>query len=173
MNNRAALLNDFATRSFRDTADQDYIAARLAFRSRLIPQFLWLSLQALEKYLKCVLVLNRIKANHGHDLGKILKKFELAKPFELRLSEPCKKFLNFLDTYARHRYFESSWYVRGGELIEIDRAVWEIRRYARVMRYEVHGAGRTLVDALPWVFRFIVTAHSGIVTRDSGDRDRG
>ena len=24
-----------------------------------------------------------------------------------------------------------------------------------------------------WVFRFIVTAHSGIVTRDSGDRDRG
>ena len=23
------------------------------------------------------------------------------------------------------------------------------------------------------VFRFIVTAHSGIVTRDSGDRDRG
>jgi hypothetical protein len=24
-----------------------------------------------------------------------------------------------------------------------------------------------------WVFRFIVTAHSGNVTRDSGDRDRG
>ena len=26
---------------------------------------------------------------------------------------------------------------------------------------------------IQWVFRFIVTAHSGIVTRDSGDRDRG
>jgi hypothetical protein len=24
-----------------------------------------------------------------------------------------------------------------------------------------------------WVFRFIVTAHSGIVTGNSGDRDRG
>ena len=93
MNNRAALLNDFATRSFRDTADQDYIAARLACRSRLIPQFLWLSLQALEKYLKCVSVLNRIKADRGHDLLEILKEFELAKPFDRRLSEPCKKFL--------------------------------------------------------------------------------
>src|SRR5688572_4958760 len=59
---RSALLNNFAVRSFRDVADGDYIAARLSFRSQLIPQFLWQSLQAIEKYLKCILVLNRIKA---------------------------------------------------------------------------------------------------------------
>lgn len=160
MNTTEALLNDFATRSFRDTADQDYIAARLAFRSRLIPQFLWSSLQALEKYLKCVLVLNRIKANRGHDLGEILKKFDQAKPFELRLTEPCKKFLDFLDAYGRHRYFESSWYVNGEDIVELDRAVWEVRRYARRMRYEFDGMDGTRINALPIEINRNVAAES-------------
>ena len=146
-----ALLNDFATRSFRDVADDDYISARLAFRARLIPQFLWASLQALEKYLKCMLVLNRIRAEPGHDLGKILTAFEKNKhkPFELRLSAPAKKFVKFLDTYGRHRYFESSWCVMGGEIVDLDRTVWEVRRYARIMRYEFHGKDGSKVNALP------------------------
>lgn len=143
------LLNDFATRSFRDVADEDYIAARLAFRARLIPQFLWGSLQALEKYLKCMLILNRIRANRGHDLAEILTAFEEKKPFELRLSAKSKKFVQFLDTYGRHRYFESSWYVMGGELVDLDRAIWEVRRYARVMRYELHVEGGAKTSALP------------------------
>jgi HEPN domain-containing protein len=144
-----ALLNDFATRSFRDVADEDYIAARLAFRARLIPQFLWGSLQALEKYLKCMLVLNRIPARRGHDLGEILAEFEKNKPFELRLSARSMKFVEFLDTYGRHRYFESSWYMMGEEILDLDRAVWEVRRYARVMRYEFHGKDGSKVNALP------------------------
>jgi hypothetical protein len=44
-----ALLNDFAIRSFRDVADGDYIVARMAHRATLVPQFLWSSLQAIEK----------------------------------------------------------------------------------------------------------------------------
>jgi HEPN domain-containing protein len=134
------LLNDFAIRSFRDTGDQDYVAARLAFRARLFPQFLWSALQALEKYLKCILVLNRIKANRGHDLASILTTFAQAQPFELRLTPSTQKFFEFLDAYGRHRYFESSWYVEGDEIIKLDRAVWEIRRYARVMSYELHNS---------------------------------
>jgi len=62
------LLNDFATRSFRDVADQDYIAARLSYRHGLIPQFHWQALQALEKYIKAILLYNRIKAKDiNHD----------------------------------------------------------------------------------------------------------
>jgi hypothetical protein len=38
-----ALNNDFAVRSFRDTADGDYIVARMAHRAGLVPQFLWSS----------------------------------------------------------------------------------------------------------------------------------
>jgi len=149
MNSREALLNDFAIRSFRDTGDQDYIAARLSFRSRLIPQFLWQSLQALEKYLKCILVLNRILAPRGHHLGDLIRAFERVKPFELRLSTPCRMYIDFLDTYGRHRYFESSWYVKGREIVELDQSVWEVRRYARVLQYEFQGSEGTKTSALP------------------------
>lgn len=131
------LINDFATRSFRDIGDGDYIAARLAFRAQLIPQFLWSSLQAIEKYLKCVLVLNRIHATKGHDLDQILHVFKKSKKFEVRLTDATQKFLLYLDTYGRHRYYETPYYTRGHELISLDRAVWEVRRYARVMDYSI------------------------------------
>ena len=56
-------LDDFAVRSFRDIGDGDYIAARMACRAQMVTQFLWSSQQAIEKYLKCILLLNRIKAS--------------------------------------------------------------------------------------------------------------
>jgi hypothetical protein len=44
MRNMASLrdrkINSFAVGSFRDVADKDFIAARLAFRADLLPQFL-------------------------------------------------------------------------------------------------------------------------------------
>jgi HEPN domain-containing protein len=132
------LINNFATRSFRDTADGDYITARLAFRARLMQNFLWSSLQAIEKYLKCILVLNRIKAPRSHDLEQILKVFNENKKFDLTLSEDTQKFLLYLDFYGRHRYYETPYYIDGHELISLDRAVWEIRQYARVMDYQIN-----------------------------------
>jgi len=50
------LLNEFALRSFRDVADGDYIAARMAYRAELLVQAFWASQQALEKYLKSILL---------------------------------------------------------------------------------------------------------------------
>lgn len=142
------LVNNFATRSFRDTGDGDYIAARLAYRAGLIPQFLWSSLQAIEKYLKCVLVLNRIPAQRGHDLAEILQVFEKNKKFEMRLTEATRKFLLYLDTYGRHRYYETPYYTKGHELISLDRAVWEVRRYARVMDYSIKGSDGKEINLL-------------------------
>lgn len=43
-NDQVVLLNDFAIRSFRDTADLDYIAARMAYQAHLTPQSLWSAL---------------------------------------------------------------------------------------------------------------------------------
>lgn len=131
------LLNDFATRSFRDVADCDYIAARLSFRAQLVQQFLWQSLQAIEKYLKCILVLNRIKAPKCHDIAKILNEVESVGKFDVRLTEETRKFFVYLDKYARFRYFETPYYTIGNELFRVDRAVWELRRYARVLDYRV------------------------------------
>ena len=54
-----AKINHFAIRCFRDTGDADYLAARMAMRARLAIPFLWSAEQAIEKYLKCILLLNR------------------------------------------------------------------------------------------------------------------
>lgn len=154
------IVNDFATRSFRDTGDGDYIAARLAFRSQLVPQFLWSSLQAIEKYLKCMLVLNRIKAERGHSLEDILGIFDKNKKFELRLSKDAKKFLVYLDTYGRHRYYETPYYIRGHELLLLDKTVWEIRRYARGMDYSIHSLSGEIVEMLEHEIAANVSAES-------------
>ena len=136
------LINNFATRSFRDTADGDYIAARLAFRARLMQNFLWSSLHAIEKYLKCILILNRIKAPNSHNLEEILKVFNDNKKFDLTLSNETRTFLLHLDTYGRDRYYEAPYFTESFNLISLDKAVWEIRLYARVMDYphiDLHG----------------------------------
>ncbi len=63
---REALINQLALRSFRDIAEGDYIAARMAFRAELYLQALWSSQQALEKYLKAILLLRSIPwKEHG------------------------------------------------------------------------------------------------------------
>src|ERR1022692_10219 len=82
---RDAHLNDFALRCFRDTADGDYIAARMAYRADLIPQALWASQQAIEKYTKCILLLRRIVWNTpNHSLLRPLEKIE--QQIRLRLT---------------------------------------------------------------------------------------
>lgn len=143
-----AALNDFATRSFRDIADQDYITARMAFRGRMFPQFLWSGLQAVEKYLKAILLYNRVPQPQGdkrlgHDLGRAL---DTAKelPFELTLSETSLAFIRYLDTYGRHRYLESPYQILGSELLLLDNTVREIRMYCRVINHRVRmQSGRT------------------------------
>jgi len=131
------LLNDFATRSFRDVADQDYIAARLSYRHGLIPQFHWQALQALEKYLKAILLYNRIKAKDiNHDLKKALKHSQKL-PFDLNLSPSTEELIKHIDNFGKFRYLETSYFTHGPKLVQLDRAVWEIRRYCRVLNYEL------------------------------------
>lgn len=131
-----ALLNDFATRSFRDTADHDYISARLCYRHGLVEQFHWQSLQALEKYLKAILLYNRVVADKvGHDLSKAMEKAKEC-PFKFDFSESTYKFIRHIDTFGRFRYLESFYFIHGAKLFELDRAVWEIRRFCRVLNHE-------------------------------------
>lgn len=128
-------LNSFAIRSFRDTADYDYINARLAWRGRLIPQFHWAALQSIEKYLKCVLMLNRVprdpKDRLSHDLGKALARVEKNLTFPIRLSASSRELIEHLDKFGRFRYLEVSYYARGLEVLQLDQAVWELRRYCQ------------------------------------------
>ncbi|MEO6023504.1 MAG: hypothetical protein ABIP64_10360, partial [Burkholderiales bacterium] len=127
---KSFLINSFAIRSFRDVADADYVAARMAFRARLNSQFLWSGLQAIEKYLKCILLLNRVEAKHlQHDLGEGLRLVKQCLPFDVRLREPSEKLVAHLDTYGRFRYLEAPYHVDHFQLPELDMAVWDLRRY--------------------------------------------
>src|SRR6185437_346475 len=146
-------LNDFATRSFRDTADQDYIMARSAYRFELDAQFLWCGLQAIEKYIKAILLYNRIpqpmkpEEPLRHNLSRGLKLFEQL-PFCIRLSDTSYEIIQHLDTYGRFRYLDTPYFIRGDDLIKLDKAVWEIRLYCRVINHQMK-AGGEVVDMLP------------------------
>ncbi|HEX2831359.1 MAG TPA: HEPN domain-containing protein [Burkholderiales bacterium] len=126
-------INAFATQSFRDQADRDYIAARLACRYELFPQFLWSAHQAIEKYLKAILLYNRIKATQvGHDLLCALS-LTNALAFKIELSPRSREFIDHLARCGEFRYIDVPFYVRGHVLVDVDLAVWELRRYCQVL----------------------------------------
>lgn len=125
-----AAVNDFAIRSFRDIADGDYIAARMACRAALVPQLLWSSQQAIEKYLKCILLLNRIPARKVlHDLAAALREVNTSGKLMIDLTAPTLKFIEYIDKIGRFRYLEVSHWARASALVSLDRAVWELRRF--------------------------------------------
>lgn len=132
------LLNDFAIRSFRDTADRDYIHARLAYRARLVPQFQWSALHCLEKYAKGILVLNRVPAKKiKHEVTGALRLLAKQAKFKVVLSEAAMKFIERLESGAEFRYFEVSYFNQRYDIAYLDLAVSELRRYCQVLDFEV------------------------------------
>lgn len=66
-----AYLNEYA-KTLRDSADRDYISARAMYKLEIDDKFFWHVQQALEKYLKAILLFNEIKVKkQGHDLVKL------------------------------------------------------------------------------------------------------
>lgn len=129
-------LNNLAIRNFRDTADLDYIHARLAFRHKLIPQFLWSSLHALEKYGKSMLLQNLIKGkNIQHEILPSVRKFEQEMAVSLNLSEEVLIFMKRLDARARHRYLDVSDYSLNKDIVTLDRSVHQLRRFCQYFDY--------------------------------------
>jgi hypothetical protein len=158
-------VNAFGTQSFRDQADRDYIAARLACRHELFPQFLWASHQAIEKYLKAILLYNRVKANQvGHDLAQALSLTE-SLPFEMKLSTRSRKFISHLAKVGEFRYIDVPFHVDGHILIDLDLAVWEIRRYCQVLN--VFGKELPLVEQ-----KLLDTAWSDLVCCETKPRHK-
>lgn len=134
-------VNSFALRAFRDTADREYIHARMAYRAELFPQFHWSALHALEKYAKCISILVRIpkpKRAIRHEVERSLDL--ISGKLDVVLSEQTKKFIKRLEEFgARFRYLEVSWFIKDCELAILDRAVWELRRFCNAELYEYSG----------------------------------
>lgn len=125
-----SIINDFAVRCFRDTADADYLLARAAFRYQLAPQALWASLHTIEKYLKCILLLHRIEGKTiGHSLSKALETLASSKKVALNVTPASEQFIRHVDQFGECRYLEISVITYGGQVVDLDRVVWELRRF--------------------------------------------
>lgn len=129
-----AFVIDAINRSFRDTADRDYIAARSLHRLGLDQQFLWSALQAVEKYLKAILLYSRIDTRSlSHDLGKALRLVVKKAPFPVDLMPGSPPFIERLNALGHDRYFERPFSTEGNELLNLDWTVWDIRRYCQFL----------------------------------------
>jgi hypothetical protein len=125
-----AKLNNLAIRCFRDTGDGDYIAARLAMRARLGGQFFWSAEQAIEKYLKCILMLNRKQtADLGHKIDLAIERINSELPFKITLSKPEQEVLDHVVDWDVDRYLIGSFHLMDKELLKLDMLVWRLRQY--------------------------------------------
>ncbi|MGY1918895.1 hypothetical protein ACW9IF_08250 [Pseudomonas tolaasii] len=126
----SAWINDLAIRSFRDIGDGDYIAARLALRASLPTQAIWSGLQAVEKYLKCMLLLGRVSSkNVGHDLNKGLRLVNERLRFDISLPDRERKVFEHLADSEGDRYLVSSVFLLHDELPGLDALIWRLRQY--------------------------------------------
>ena len=128
-NTRARII-DFGNRSFRDVADRDYISARILYRYGLGPQFLWSALQALEKYLKAILLYSDASSKTvGHDLEAAFAKVTSIKDIPFRFPKDVEEFIVYLNGEGANRYFEYPAYTLGEELHHrSSRAAWAKKR---------------------------------------------
>ncbi len=146
---RAIVLSSYASSIFRDEADADYIAARSNFRLQLRQQFLWSAQQALEKYLKAVLLFNGKSSRYldiekakkspgdrsnqyGHDLNKLINSVKKIQAFKFDAGGVANdQFLTYLSSQGPNRYISKSAYTTQDSLERLDSAVWHVRRYCQ------------------------------------------
>src|ERR1035437_6420350 len=123
-------LNEIARFCFRDVADNDYLAARILFRYGLIQQAYWFSEQAVEKYLKSILLFNGMGIKSiGHDLQKALLKIEHLTHIKLELPGDVRTSIIELNNEGKNRYFEYPYFFSELNFFKLDKLVWYIRRY--------------------------------------------
>lgn len=141
---RATLVrNSLVQECLLNMADRDYIAARVCWRVRLPEQFLWSALQAMEKALKTILLLNDKAARSlGHDLAKSLSRVDEIEDLDIHLPDDVRTFISYLNRFGQNRYLERGYYMRGMELISLDKAYWFLRRYCWNIRAHARAAKR-------------------------------
>lgn len=128
-------LNSCARYSFRDQADKDYIAARAVYRLDCTQQFLWLSEQAIEKYLKAILLFNFVDTREvNHNLEKGLQKVQNIPDLPISLPRESEDFIGHLNRVGKNRYMIHPSMQPGNALHQLDRAVWHIRKWCFFMR---------------------------------------
>ncbi len=137
------VLNTFATDVFRKQADYDYVSARMNYRMQLRQQFLWSGQQAIEKYLKAILLFNGKSGRYylkpdsekqkqfNHDLEKLSCEVEKITHLNYALSEEDRRFLVYLNAQGVNRYLTMSSNNLPEAIHDLDRLVWNVRKYCQ------------------------------------------
>jgi HEPN domain-containing protein len=132
--NRLSYKSELFILDFRRAADQDYILSRVAYRSELHMQFIWLAHQAVEKYLKALLIFNdRSARGVGHNLTEGFRRLSKVTDIPFAFPPSVARTLAYLD--ARFdRYAERPYSVTMTRLIDVDATVWHLRRFCANLR---------------------------------------
>ena len=169
-----ALRYNFAKRCFLDIADYDYISARTLFKNACKDQSLIFMQQCIEKYLKAILLYNRIPSNNPvtkpmHDLKKLLKKCQ-AEVDRFNLSKVSVKFIHELNRIEHSRYLAYPYYGIDMWLFILDQCIWQLRIYAQPdMPFYKQKINKILVEGLEkHIGRPII--HNGELERIFADR---
>ena len=120
----------FATRVFRDKADMDYIAARTLFRNDCCDEFLIFAQQCIEKYLKGILLYNKIPNKSMHRLVSLIEKCDTLPHF--KINDRTREFIKNIDGFDELRYASyiyGSFFAERRYLFDLDYAVMDLRRY--------------------------------------------
>lgn len=142
-NKRIAL--NAAAQALRDQADRDYICARHLYSLGFADQFMWQAQQALEKYLKAMILFGitlplevgiripklRGKKGYGHNLPRLLSDAMKIEPWYPKVPSSVCVFVEHVYRMGLNRYSDQHVYRIGDELPRLDEAVWHIRRWCR------------------------------------------
>lgn len=194
------VLNTFATDVFRKQADYDYISARANYHMRIRQQFLWSAHQAVEKYLKAILLFNGRSARYyahlgtakrkqfDHDLDALNAEVQKIALLKYEIEPEDKSFLSYLSRQGgANRYLGTSAYNTADAIHSLDRLVWHIRRYCQYIpdrglgcRAEVPGMQEAIVRSIndpsakraPHKFALQTGELERVIARDPSDPAR-
>src|SRR5205823_5467958 len=118
----------------------------VCYRLNLAQQFLWAGFQAVEKYLKAILLYNDRSAKKlGHDIEAAYRQLVEIKDINFDIPVVVEQFLRYLNREGENRYFEFPYVTTGDELLLLDRTVWCLRRYCQPFHRElIEINGRTI-----------------------------
>lgn len=147
----SALLIADIYHTWRDTADEDYLAARGAYKAGLWGPFLWSGLQAIEKYFKNILLLaGRSTKPFQHDLTTLLTAARESVPALRQLEAVDEAFVGHLSTHGQNRYLTHHRVKDKWDLFLLDRLTRRLRMYCDVGAWIAAESQQPLISqALP------------------------
>ena len=143
-------------RMFMQTADNNYMMARMAYFNGVHLDFLWLASQSIEKYLKAILLhQGKSVSGYGHKIDKLYEdvskedsrisislddKIPMSSWVRREIERKGETVVEFVKriNYSgdpSNRYLTYGYDTGIEDLIKIDHLIWGIRRVCRIWKY--------------------------------------